>query len=142
MRDDKQIDSSKNLAVAYVELCKTYNAIRDFRAKLLGFLPLASTGGIFLLLEQSESCYLMPIGLIGSLVTIGLWFYETHNMMRCRSLIDRGAEWEAKLIGDGGQFQDHPLKKEPYQGVWINVASFFVYISVLTGWLFVVYVGL
>ncbi len=138
--DDKR-DDSRNMAVGYEELCKTYNAIRDFRAKLLGFLPLASGGGIFLLLEKSESGYLIPIGLIGALVTLGLWFYEKHNMNRCHNLIKRGAEWETSLTGNGGQFQDHPLKKEPDKMSLVIVAARFVYGSVFAGWLFVVYVG-
>ena len=43
---------------AYDQPCNSYRAIDDFRAKLLGFLPLAAGTGIFLILdevkEQSE----------------------------------------------------------------------------------------
>jgi hypothetical protein len=81
---------AETLRVAYQELSKTYNAIRDFRAKLLGFLPLASGGGIFLLLDNPESMSLIPIGLVGALVTAGLWLYERHNMYRCDALIGVG----------------------------------------------------
>jgi hypothetical protein len=37
----------------YDQLCISYRAIDDFRAKLLGFLPLVSGSGIFLLLNDA-----------------------------------------------------------------------------------------
>jgi hypothetical protein len=40
--------SDDHLKAAYQELCHSYRAIDDFRAKLLGFLPLATGTGIFL----------------------------------------------------------------------------------------------
>lgn len=43
----------ENLRTAYKELCNSYRAIDDFRAKLLGFLPLA-TGGVFLLHSKRQ----------------------------------------------------------------------------------------
>jgi hypothetical protein len=38
-----------NLRTAYDQLCVTYRAIDDFRARLLGFLPVATGGGLLLL---------------------------------------------------------------------------------------------
>jgi hypothetical protein len=70
------------LVSAYIELCKSYNAIDDFRAKLLGFLPLASGTGIFLLLSSGLSKseareyfeqFMTPIGVFGFVVTLGLF---------------------------------------------------------------------
>ena len=43
----------ENTLTAYKKLCTSYRAIDDFRAKLLGFLPLA-TGGVFLLIDKPE----------------------------------------------------------------------------------------
>jgi hypothetical protein len=37
---------SPNLSPVYQELCKSYLAIEDFRAKLLGFLPVVTGAGI------------------------------------------------------------------------------------------------
>jgi hypothetical protein len=45
MSDEK----NENLKTVYQQLCESYRAIDDFRAKLLGFLPLATGTGIFLL---------------------------------------------------------------------------------------------
>ncbi len=56
----------------YKEVCAGYHAIADFRAKLLGLLPLASAGGIFFLLSDAltdvkkkefSAAYLVPIGI-------------------------------------------------------------------------------
>jgi hypothetical protein len=43
---------AENLRTGYRELCTSYRAIDDFRAKLLGFLPLATGTGFFLLLDK------------------------------------------------------------------------------------------
>ena len=128
--------------LAYAELCKTYNAIRDFRARLLGLLPLASAAGILYLLdnEPSSSVYLVAVGFLGAIVTTGLALYEYHNMTRCHQLIARGRAWEEQLGLDGGQFLDRPAGVAGAIGV--QLASVLVYGAVLVGWLFVALVGL
>ena len=137
-----QTQVAGDLTTAYGELCTTYNAIRDFRGKLLGFLPLASGGGIFFLLQQVQSLFLVPVGLIGAFVTIGLWLYERHNMERCHDLIRRGCEWEKELTNNrGGQFSDHPLIRFPKKTSLVTNAARFVYGAVFLGWVFVVAVG-
>ena len=42
----------EKLKTTYDQLCYSYRAIDDFRAKLLGFLPLATGTGIFLLIPM------------------------------------------------------------------------------------------
>jgi hypothetical protein len=49
MVDQEQL---ANLRLAYQEVCKSYQAIVDFRAKLLGFLPLASGAGAYAVLSK------------------------------------------------------------------------------------------
>ena len=54
MSPSKQSEqSAANLRAVYQELCTTYRAIDDFRAKLLGFLPLVSGAGVFVLLGDA-----------------------------------------------------------------------------------------
>lgn len=56
LADRKPEDPQRNnLATGYQELCNSYRAIDDFRAKLLGFLPLATGTGIFLLLDKLQN---------------------------------------------------------------------------------------
>jgi hypothetical protein len=53
MSDTNQLQpKDENLKMAYQEVCTTYRAIDDFRAKLLGLLPLVSGTGIFFLLNM------------------------------------------------------------------------------------------
>src|SRR5438093_309073 len=62
----------------YPEICSSYHGIREYRAKLFGFLPLASSG-IFLLLKSSgpdlRGWPLVPIGIYGVAVSAGLYLY-------------------------------------------------------------------
>jgi hypothetical protein len=76
-RDDTaQLEQQRatNLRAGYDELCVTYRAIDDFRARLLGFLPVATGGGLLLLSGTGgglpEDLYL-PVGLFGFVVTLG-----------------------------------------------------------------------
>jgi hypothetical protein len=110
----------QDLRTAYIELCISYRAIDDFRAKLLGFLPLASGTGIFLLFKYNqENClqnetlpnetkmYLLPIGIFGLIITLGLFAYEIYGIQKCHCIIKTGKyiENEMKIRG---QFRTRP----------------------------------
>ncbi|MCI0628622.1 MAG: hypothetical protein L0387_44395 [Acidobacteria bacterium] len=92
--------NSDNVRQAYSEVCSSYHAIADFRAKLLGLLPLASGAGIFLLLESKDTDYmhLAAVGLFGFLTTLGLFFYELRGIQHCNALIASGKELERELL--------------------------------------------
>jgi hypothetical protein len=95
------------LRMEYQEICDNYMALRDFRAKLLGFLPLV-TSGIFLLLAQSDNkvdsrAYIF-IGVYGFFVTVGLAIYEFSVRRQFRILITRGDELERRAKVGAGQF--------------------------------------
>src|SRR5438270_14038293 len=96
-------DSPDEKLRAYEQLCISYRAIDDFRAKLLGFLPLASAGGAFLLLNdvfvnaekiKFAQQFLKPIGLFGFVVTLGLFSYELYGIRKCHALIEAGKHFE------------------------------------------------
>lgn len=136
-------DKTEVLKTAYLELCKTYHAIDDFRGKLLGFLPLASGAGILLLVNEafvngakrsSAMPYALPIGLFGFIVTLGLFFYELNGIRRCNSLITEGQRIEKELAVEG-QFLRYP---EDVLG-WIGpgLASQVIYSAVLAAWAYV-----
>lgn len=101
----------------YTELCTSYRAIDDFRQKLLSFLPLASGGILAFLIDpkflDGETAgvfrQLLPgVGLLGFLVTLGLFFSEIYGIRRCTYLIFVGAyiEWKSEM--EHGQFRDRP----------------------------------
>lgn len=124
----------------YEECCRSYHRIDDFRAKLLGLLPLVSGGGIFLsLLEvNNESLreHLFPIGVFGFVVTIGLLFYELRGVQRCIRLAKLGKQIEEKH-GVTGQFSGWP--HSVFRFINEPIAAGLIYSMVLAAW---IYVGL
>jgi hypothetical protein len=81
----------------YVEICKAHDSITDFRGKLLALVPSLSavaftlfigTGGHF------DQRLLLPVGILGVTVSLGLFCYELRGMFLCRELRDRGGEIE------------------------------------------------
>jgi hypothetical protein len=147
MSDDKRTDTlddrlkgdyPANFLAAYNQLCTSYHAIDDFRAKLLGFLPLATGAATFLLLnnlkDEIVQRFLLPIGVFGFLVTLGLFFYELHGIKKCGHLIDAGKRMEAHMGIIYGQFQRRPHEvagfiDEPF-------TACVIYPAVLAAWTF------
>lgn len=137
---------AEDLRMAYHEVCTSYHAIDDFRAKLLGLLPLVSGVGIFFLLSDTltdtskrafASQFLGPVGIFGCVVTIGLFFYELRGIQRCTRLIAVGKKIEGQL-GIEGQFTHHPPQ---IAGVIGNtLAARVIYSAVLAAWMFVAWV--
>jgi hypothetical protein len=104
----KPADRAQILLAEYQEICKSHAGITDFRAKLLALLPIASGTGIGLLLVQTDgqsefsAWLLIALGAFGALVTMGLFFYEFHQMDDCQQLRNRGAWIEERLgLGPG-----------------------------------------
>ena len=149
---NEQLDDNQyreGLLLAYAELCRSYNEIRAFRARLLSLLPLASTGGIFLLLNNEISAMspitIVVLGILGCLVTTGLYIYERHNMERCHRLIRIGAKWEEqKLNLDNGQFMMRVNGKEMgiVSGSRYQLAAGLIYGAVFLGWFYLIIAGL
>jgi len=84
--------NSEKIRAVYDQLCKSYHAIDDFRAKLLGLLPTGT--GIFLLVpelfkagilkagEDSQPDFIrtlsLPLGIFGFAIALGLFSYELY----------------------------------------------------------------
>lgn len=130
-------NSDERKLKVYEQLCNSYRAIDDFRAKLLGFLPLATGAGIFILVNDEAKIkavaqYLKFIGLFGFVVTLGLYCFELYGIEKCTHLIETGTELEETL--GKGQFTDRPLGflgfiNEPF-------AAGLIYPVVLSAWAF------
>jgi hypothetical protein len=135
-------DNRETLRFAYAEVCKSHQAIADFRAKLLALLPVASGAGIFLILGDGtpklETANLAAIGLFGFAVTFGLFMYELRGIQHCHALRDQaaGLERELGVPVDCGQFRDRTQSR--LRGlVGVEGASWLVYTAVLMAWLYV-----
>ena len=126
----------------YDQLCLSYRAIDDFRAKLLGFLPLATGAGIWVLLDKVQNVaaldsaakgVLAAVGCFGGLITLGLFSYELYGIKKCAALIKTGNGIEGLLRIDG-QFKSRPqnvafVVNEPFAGG-------IIYPTVLAAWTF------
>jgi hypothetical protein len=127
----------------YEEICKSHQAITDFRGRLLGLLPLASGAGILLILDRQgatpATALLVAVGLFGAAVTLGLYFYERRGMVECLVLRKRGENLERALhvSADIGRFQKNTPGFVGPQG-----AGPIVYFAVIAAWTFVAVHGL
>jgi hypothetical protein len=70
MSDEIRNLRTEDLKAVYQELCISYRAIDDFRAKLLGFLPVATIAGILVVVTDDAKMkaaqpYFRPIGDFG-----------------------------------------------------------------------------
>ena len=137
----------------YQEVCTSFHAVDDFRAKLLGFLPLAS-GGVFLLLGDALldsrkrgliEDHLTAIGVFGFLITLGLFIYELRGIRRCAMLIKLGKRIEERL-GIIGQFRyrssNTHFKLIPSSlkiGLSVTLAARIIYSTTLGAWSFFIF---
>jgi hypothetical protein len=170
--------TKEQLLSYYEEVCRSHAAITDFRAKLLALLPIASGTGIGLLLTQVNgdgeipTLLVVALGSFGALVTVGLFFYEFHQMDDCQQLRNHGVWIEEQLEIDAGQFRskrgklglrhlwppryqkrDEQLRKRERKGTeppdeyapgLVNVrnADYIVYGTVFVAWIAVLVWGL
>jgi hypothetical protein len=140
-------NGADNLRTAYEELCTSYRAIDDFRAKLLGFLPLVTGGGLILLTGRAEEVrkeFFGPVGLFGIAVTSGLLAYELFGIKKCHHLLVAGEDLECKLGlpvdakgKPAGQFIRRPnhllgVVNEPF-------AAAAIYPAVLSAWTYLAF---
>jgi hypothetical protein len=131
------------LVAIYKEICGSHNAIADFRAKLLAALPLASGVGIFVLTDKKPTDglqvkALLPIGLFGVVVVLGLFMYELRGIQDCTFLRKRAGAIEQQLKLQVATTQ---FNKRPDPEVWGFAdeigAGWIVYGAVIAAWLFV-----
>jgi hypothetical protein len=136
-----------NLRAAYNQLCDSYRAIDNFRAKLLGFLPLVTGGGLILLAGQAKDVrqeLFTPAGLFGIAVTTGLLAYELFGVKKCHALLKAGEDLECELGSPldekgkpAGQFGRRPnhllgVVNEPF-------AAAAIYPAVLAAWTYLAF---
>jgi hypothetical protein len=128
-------DINDNRKTAYDQLCTSYHAIDDFRAKLLGFLPLVTGGGLILLTGRPDAVrrdFFGPVGLLGIAVTIGLLAYELNGVRRCRELIEEGKALEKDMELENGQFIS---RRDPAFSIGAKpLAAAWIYPAVLGAW--------
>jgi hypothetical protein len=139
------VDRQKALQLSYERLCASYEGITDFRGKLLTLLPIATGTGAFLLLDRGrkDSEFLGPVGLLGVVVTLGLYMYEFRGVQRCHRMEvqAQALEKELNLDPDKGLFRGQP---DRLLGNMIGppAAGLIVYLAAVFAWLYVAGYGL
>jgi hypothetical protein len=131
-------DGAATRRTAYDQLCTSYHAIDDFRAKLLGFLPLVTGGGLILLTGRADHVrreFFQPVGFFGIVVTTGLLAYELNGIKRCRELITAGEALEVDMRLDHGQFLGR--SKAAFSIITKPFAAALIYPAVLAAWSYV-----
>jgi hypothetical protein len=146
----------------YAEICKAHDSITDFRGKLLALVPSLSAVAFTLFIgtgRHFNQRLLLPVGIFGVTVSLGLFCYELRGMFSCHELRDRGGELERAMqqsVGDAkeimpGHFLDRTEKNKAkeafkllgeYSLISVPTASFLVYGSVILGWLVVAGFGI
>ncbi len=131
-----------NATTIYNAVCASYHALEDLRMRFLGFLPLASSAGIFYLVSSTNiqianSAYI-AIGIVGAIITIGLYCYELRALQMSHELREVGADIETTALHVMGQFAWHHQQAQHNHGIVLGntFGSAFVYTAVMTGWLF------
>ncbi|MFY9618752.1 MAG: hypothetical protein WAQ99_02980 [Pyrinomonadaceae bacterium] len=146
--DEAVNDRATALLGVYQEICKSHQAVDEFRMKLLGLLPLASLAGIFLLGRsdiqsgsagmQNHSQLIAFIGIFAAIFTLALFMYEIRGILKCHDLILSGRKIE-NTLGIHGQFWVCEKQQEESKTHSIFNAittACFTYAFVFTGWVF------
>src|SRR4051794_35406894 len=88
------------LETLYGEVCNAYHAITEFRGKLLALVPVVSGAGFTLIIGSPgdvDQRLLLPVGIFGLAVTLGLFVYELRGIFLCHELRDRGERLERAM---------------------------------------------
>lgn len=134
-------NDERNLIAAYQELCNRHQQIDDFRGKLLALLPIASGAAALALLINSTGTiekYLIPIGIYGCAITIGLFIYELHGIAVCKQIMKQAGHLENSLNVPKymGQYRDQNHNML-HRIIEVEMASWVIYLSVLAGWVYI-----
>jgi hypothetical protein len=136
MATEREQAPPESLRLAYQELCKGYQSIIDFRAKLLGFLPLASGASFYAMLGVGKDpvpYYAWVAGLFGFTITLGLFLYELRGLQRSGALEATGRKLEAALGLIDGQFTTQPTARL-HGFIDAQASAWLIYSAVLAGW--------
>lgn len=96
------------ITMMYQQVCEHHRSISDFRGKLLAVVPIASGAFVALISARGEwaknGALLIPAGVVGFLVTFGLYLFEAWQSDACRHLEHHASFLENKLHVKAGQF--------------------------------------
>jgi hypothetical protein len=141
-------DRVKVYLATYSEICRSYHAIDDFRTKLLGFLPLTSLVGLFLLDTGNLLSFQAFISnevlgfaaIFATLLTLSLFGYEIRSIKRTDHLIREGKHLEQQLGIGHGHFnlcEEEHADTATAKVFNSKVIACVIYSVVFSAWLFI-----
>jgi len=130
-----------NIKTAYERVCAAHDQIADFRAKLLALMPIASGAGILFLVSDKKPAneLLIPVGIFGALITIGLFFYELRGIQKCRGLIACARKLERDLSPNLWKYGAFNFRQRGALKGFIGAAgaALVIYPTVIGGWIYI-----
>ncbi len=163
-RDDPMLGQARVTAFKplYEEVCRAHGAITDFRGKLLALVPTLS-GAASAVIIGTRTAFdhrlLLPVGIFGATVTLGLFCYELRGMLLCVELRNRGERLECMMQRPAtdvdADMRGHFLARTEHHKISdalellkknlpisVPTASFMVYGSAILGWVVVAAFGI
>lgn len=139
---DLSKDDAKYL---YDHICTNVRTTDEISLKLLGFVPLVSGVGVTVLISTdtilSNFWLSFIVGVVGAVVTFGIYTWEVKNAETCVWLIELGGDLEFNVFGlTQGQFlgRRDPHFLERLNGGWKvrkRRAERIVYAAAMVAWL-------
>jgi hypothetical protein len=142
------------LRLDYEQSFANFRMLADVRFKLLAFVPTISGAAIALISKDlaedpssTRSMMVLVVGLMGFLVTLGIFFYDQRNSQLSNITLFRlqALEKELKMTrhspgdGPGGVSRERPGRALKFFGIWTiwhDRGLSLIYGSVLGAWLF------
>jgi hypothetical protein len=143
------MDRDEKLKLDYEQTTAYYHALADSRFKLLALIPIVTGAAIGLLSEGTQPGPVLAIGILGFVVTLGLFFYNQRNTQIFDTMILRAKMLEILLQLESldhrypyaGPFLSRPKRTLKLFGVirvWGDRGLAIVYGAALGGWAFLI----
>jgi hypothetical protein len=143
------MDSDEKLKLDYEQTTRYYHQLADSRFKLLTLIPIVTGAAIGLLGNGTQPELVLVLGILGFVVTLGIFFYNQRNTQIFDKMILRAKMLETRLELEpldkehryGGPFLSRPgrtLKLFGVIKVWGDRGLAIVYGATLGGWAFLI----
>jgi hypothetical protein len=143
------MDRDEKLKLDYEQTTAYYHQLADSRFKLLTLVPIVTGAAIGLLGDGTPPTSVLAIGILGFLVTVGIFFYNQRNTQIFDAMILRAKMLETLLKLEpldnryryAGPFLSRPERTLKLFGVirvWADRGLAIIYGAALGGWAFLI----
>lgn len=133
----------------YEQTLEQHRMLADIRFRLLAFVPTITGAALALLTGDTPAPMVLPVSLLGLVVTLGIVFYEVRNSQIYDSASHRAKALETQLdmplfsagMPRGGLFNERPDRELKVFGlvtVWHDRALALIYGPAVGGWVYLV----